>query len=305
MECAKIRAILFECTDAEIPAEFREEVRAHLAACEPCAALFAALEEQSDALRTIPRLAAPANLLGNVRSRLEKPSLFSILNHRLHAFFGKKRFFRLAGAAAAAMLLILSVRVVFRQGANREVLLSRAPSAVTAPPPAAKSFAPSAVPSPPPPVRAASRPAGSGTHGVAKHGPYASRNQTPVLALVLKMPAGGDIRGGSPAGRAAQSLMREAARPALAPRATGLTRSRRIISEVTRLVERANGKMLNSLASGREIPPGTLLAEIPEPNFRSFLAGMRKLGEVELSGAGQFGSAPNTKVRVSISLEKK
>ncbi len=158
MECAKIRAILFERTDAEIPVEFREEVRAHLAACEPCAALFAALEEQSNALRTLPKLAAPANLLGNVRSRLEKPSPFSVLNHRLHAFFGKKRFFRLAGAAAAAMLLILSVRVVFRQGASREVLLSRAPSVVSAPPSAAKSSAPLALPSPPTPaVRAASR----------------------------------------------------------------------------------------------------------------------------------------------------
>ncbi len=104
---------------------------------------------------------------------------------------------------------------------------------------------------------------------------------------------------------AAQSLQQQAARPALAPWATGLPQSRMIISSVMRLVERSNGKMLNSPKSGREIPPGKLLAEIPEPNFRSFLAGMRKLGEVQLSGAVQFSPAPNARVRVSISLEKK
>ncbi len=363
MECSKIRAILFEHADVEIPPELREEVSAHLAVCKPCQMLFEALEEQARALGSMPRLGAPANLLENVRSRLEKPSMLSTLRHWMRAIFAGKQFFGLAGAAAAAMLLILTVHVAFRDEGSRKVLLSRAPSTVEAPAPSAG----------PPPLKGARAPGNPAQYGIDRsasapfaassqtrtfgsrfspntyeeakkaptsppagrklHGPASAARKTPVVALVLKLPAvsaeGGtkcDLfepngfsrqEGFSPSNRAlsgsaahgekmpAQSSPRRIARPDEYPSGTSRPEFQKVFSEVIRLVKRSNGRVLNAPEAGSKNRSGMLLAEVPGPDFRLFLAGMRRLGEVEFKEAKEVTLASNAAVRVSISLKSK
>jgi hypothetical protein len=337
MECSEIRAILLEYADSEVPPELGEKVGKHLAACRSCGALRAALEEQSAALGRLPRLAAPEGLLGAVKSRLEKPSLLLVFTRRLHGFFATNRFFRLAGAGVAAMLVILAVHVAFRENTLRGVSPSKAPTATEAPPPEAEHSPFHGAPSPPAPSPLASLAAprpGLGAKkalraGVpqAKHnGPAFARNQTVMLTLVWKAPAGsaGEKTGGAvfrpdrsshqrsrslPASLAASAegnrmsskgLSRGTAGFAPAPRSG----SRGVIDEVIRLVERANGKVSRGPNPRYESWSGPILVELPEANLHSFIAGMRKLGEVRWSQGKEPAPGSKATVRVSISLEK-
>jgi len=119
--------------DTEIPAEFAKEVEAHLAACRSCAMQLEALKQQSYALGTMPKLKAPGDLLDHVRIRLEKPPVLAVCKQWLQALFARKRFFQLAGAAATAALVIVTVQVALRDDGSRKGLLSPAPLQVESP----------------------------------------------------------------------------------------------------------------------------------------------------------------------------
>jgi len=322
MECSQIRAILFESADTEIPKELREGVEAHLAVCRSCARQFEALAEQSRALRNLPAVEAPGDFLEKVRSRVEKPSALSRLEQWLSVLFAGKRFFQLAGAAAAAALVIITVQVALRDESTQKSLRSPAPSSVESPssigsPPSAE--APKASPAPEP----------RSVPGV----------ESRVVALTLRLPGAsprlktrggafapggfsasspGPAAMGAPVGRTVQSDMsKEAAGRKTAPEGSHRSEAKKmsgppegnspaeaqeISSEVIRLINGANGKVLSAGPAGGENQPETLLAEMPAANYPSFLDQLRQLGQVESNDDKEFSPAPDAKVRVEVSF---
>ena len=320
MKCSHVRAILFEHPGAEIPAEVQGEVSAHLAQCPSCVVLFSDLEEQALALRTLPRLAPPEDLLGNIKSRLDRPSVLSIVKRRLRSLFERKHLFYLAGGAAAALLLILGVQPGLLRNTGRENSPSMAPMPEAPEAPKAleharshsglaKSFEPGASSVPVAPPR--SRP---GVLALVLNLPEArALDATPREPLARRSlsdravppPPGAAGRGGNAERMVAQSSRQGLAHPAPALRAASGPRSRGVFEDLTRLVSRANGRVLNRSQSLREDRPGTLLVEIPRAFFPTFLTGMRKLGEVEFDGPEESPARPDAKVRVSIRLVRK
>ena len=351
MECSQVRAILFENADTQIPMELREDVEAHLAACRSCAIQFEALKEQSNALGNLPKVEAPRDFLEQVRSRVEKPSLLSMLKQRLPVLFAGGHFFKLAGAAATAVLVIAASQVLLREG-GQKAPLSRAPASVESPPSIGLPLsveAPQAVPAPPGPVESPASvgppPAQRSVEAPArpeslpgipkKEGKSFSRAASPAaephrfadvgtqsVALTVKPPrssARGKTRGSSkPESFSASS-------PSAAGMRTQGDRSRqdastigggaaqkfeggrpstqKISSDVIRLIERANGKVLSAGPARDENQPETLLAEIPAGNYPSFLDQLRQLGEVESKGNEELNLAPDAKIRVSVRFE--
>ena len=322
MECSQIRAILFESADTEIPEELREDVEAHLAVCRPCASQFEALADQSRALRNLPAVDAPGDFLEKVRSRVEKPSALSRLEQWLSVVFAGKRFFRLAGAAAAAALVIVTVQVALKDGSMQKSLHTPAPSSVGSP---SSIGSPPSVEAP----KASLAPAPRPSPGV----------ESQVVALTLRLPGaspGVRTRGGAfgPGGFAASSpgpaamgapverrLQSDASKEGAGRQAategnhraeakkmpaplegSSPPEAQEISFEVIRLINGANGKVLSAAAAGDENQPGTLLAEMPAANYPSFLDQLRQLGQVESNDDKKFSPAPDAKVRVEVSF---
>jgi hypothetical protein len=102
-----------------------------------------------------------------------------------------------------------------------------------------------------------------------------------------------------------KSSPRRLARPAQSPSNASRPKSPEIVSELRRLVRRADGTVLNAPAAGDQGGTVGLLAEIPGANFRFFLAGLRRLGAVEFNEAKEPVPAPNARLRVEISLGSK
>ncbi len=313
MECSQIRAILFENMDTEIPAEFREAVEAHLAVCRSCSMQLEALREQSNALGSLPKVAAPGDFLEQVRSRVEKPSVLSRLRQGLTGLFARKHFFQLAGAAATAVVVIAAAQVILRDG-GQKTLRSSAPPSVESPgsaAPAPSARAPRVSPAPPvPPMGEPHRLAGVETQSVT---------------LTVKLPAASvkvKTRGGSfrpeslsppsasatrPGARDDRSLKRDVSKgfggSAEVSEGSPPSETRQISSDVIRLIKRANGRVLSAGPPRDENQRETLLAEMPAANYHSFLDQLRRLGDVELSGDKEFSPAADSKVRVSVSFD--
>ncbi len=145
MECTRLRAILFEHSDTEIPGEIRDGVEAHLARCVSCASWFEALGDQLGALRALPKMKAPADFLDSLHKRIESPSLFRKIERKAASLFAWNRLVRLTGAAVATALVIISIRVAMKE-IDSPRTFSRMPS------PSAQAPAPA----PPFPARASS-----------------------------------------------------------------------------------------------------------------------------------------------------
>lgn len=167
MECSQVRKIIYENAEAEadIPAEVREAFEEHLAGCGPCAAHFKTLKDQSEALRSLPRILAPADFLENVRRRVEKPSPGFVEKARaaFSHLFGGRPFYKLAATAAAAVLVVATAQIALRESRvqNEVRLVSPLPSPAQAPT-AAPAEQPPAAP-PEAPQSAASAPESSST----------------------------------------------------------------------------------------------------------------------------------------------
>ena len=319
MECSQIRVILFENADTEIPMEFREEVEAHLATCKSCAMQLEALKEQSRALGALPGVKAPGDFLERVRSGVEKPSIFSRLEHRFSHLFARKHFIRLAGAAATAVVVIAAAQVILREGAQK-TLLSPAPSQVGSSRPGASP--PAAAVPPNPPAEDGKAFKSAVPPSVEPRSPAGVEAQS--VALTLK-PHGAPVRGKTGGGsvktesfsssRAGGGGIRPQHGSSLKPDASkGASRSERAVeggppseaqkisSDVIRLIERSNGKVLSAGPTWDENRPRTVAAEMPAANYPSFLDQLRLLGEVEFNGNEEFSPAPGSQVRVSVSF---
>jgi len=313
MECSQIRVILFENTDTEIPAEFREDVEAHLAVCRSCAMQFAALRDQSYALRTLPKVEAPRDFLEQVRSRVEKPSILSRLKTGLSPLFAGKHFFRLAGAAATAVLVIAASQVILHED-GQKALVSPAPPSVKAPEslqalPASpmknqKDFNRAALPASEP-----QRPAGVETQSVVLTvKPHWDSARGKTHGGPFKVEAFSPPGAGSSGTRAfdqkslKSNVSTGVSRPAEVPEGSPAPEAQEISSDVIRLIKQANGKVLSSGPARDANQPETLLAEMPATYYPSFLDQLRQLGEVEIIGDKEFSLVPDSKVRVSVSF---
>jgi len=321
MECSRVKTILFEYTDTEIPVEFRKEVEAHLSLCGSCARQVEALREQSNALRTMPKVEAPADFLEQVRSRLEKPSILSRLKDGLSVLFTGKHFFQLAGAAATAVLVIASTQMILRDG-GQKALLSPVPPSIVSPPSVQAPPASPARPQALPDVRRENGTTFNGALPSTAHDALTGTEERSV-SLTLKLSGASPklkLRGGtfkaesfSAAAPAAEmrapdekklkkDVTKGAAGTAGTREAGAPPEAQKISSDVIRLIRHADGKVLSAAPSQADNQPGTLLAEMPAANYPSFLDQMRQLGEVEFSGDKDFNPAPDAKVRVSVSF---
>jgi hypothetical protein len=321
MECSKAKAILFEYADTDIPAEFREEVEAHLAVCRSCASQLEALKEQSDALRTLAKVEAPTEFLGQVRSRLEKPPVLSRFKDRLSVLFAGKRFFQVAGAAAMAVLVMATAQVVLRESGHKTLLSPAESPPPVGSPPSVEAPAPSpARPQSLPEIRRENKKALNRAATEAKLRPSPGIEAQSV-SLTLKLPGASPrvkSRGGgfkpenmsasSPsagahapgAGRVEQDVSKGAAGSSEVSEGSPAPEAQKIASDVIRMIERANGKVLSAGPARDPNQPGTLLAEMPAANYHAFLDQLRQLGEIEFKGDKEFSPAPDAKVRVSV-----
>ncbi|HYA41717.1 MAG TPA: zf-HC2 domain-containing protein [Syntrophobacteraceae bacterium] len=368
MECYEIRAILFEHMAAEIPAEIRQEVEAHLAVCRSCAMLSESLGEELRALGTLPKLAAPRDLLDNVRSSLEKPSALSALGHRLQSLFAGWGLFQLASAAAVALFVMVTVQVslevALREDRSREVMIAQVaspPSTRPVPPAAAPHRAPASpgspsdvnVPGEEARIATGRLPAGHGplpdagtrtekgpdAASAAIKSPRPAGNESIVVALALKLdgttkpPAPGVTNPSAPGVSAGVetpggpseyegvhkpeglSLSNKGATGvggggAAAGRAGTVGGARlsqplgeqTVLAGITRLVERADGKVLSAPPAWDNDRPGTVVAEVPATNYHSFVDQLRQLGKVEVESDKSINVSPDANVRVAISL---
>ena len=144
----------------------------------------------------------------------------------------------------------------------------------------------------------------------------------PAQTSVKKKTGGGALRPESFSARAAGSarpgvpgegsLNREASKGvARAAKVTegGLSSDthgmQQISSDVIRLIEGANGKVLSAGPSPDEKQCETVLAEMPAANYPAFLDQLRRLGDLESNGDKEYLPAPDANVRVSVSFDNR
>lgn len=88
--------------DDELSAADHDAVEAHLAACPECAKAAADLRKVSSLIRALPRVAAPADLVGAVRATVAPPA-----QGRLIRFVAANRSWLFSAAAVVATMLII------------------------------------------------------------------------------------------------------------------------------------------------------------------------------------------------------
>ncbi len=135
MECSRIRAILLENAGDDLPAEIRESVERHLAVCPACARQAQLLQAQARALGSLPRLHAPADFLSQVNSRLDSPPFWKRLLQKPFDAIRPRYALHLAGTAAAAILVLVTVRIGFHDSDVRKANLLPSPPVAEAPAP--------------------------------------------------------------------------------------------------------------------------------------------------------------------------
>ncbi len=127
MDCSRIRQIILEDPDIDMPEEIRQSVEAHVDACQPCAMRLAILREQLEALRTLPEVKPPDDFLDRLRRRMEEPSISKKNEGKVAAFWEGWRFFHWAGVAAALLLVIVTYQTVQKGALEEREHVSPAP----------------------------------------------------------------------------------------------------------------------------------------------------------------------------------
>lgn len=133
MECNRIREILFEHADIDIPPELRDAVREHLAVCPSCTRRYELLKAQLNSLRTLPKMPVPDNFLLKVRAEVEKPAFFAGLWSRISEFTGRRSFLQIACTAAVALLIVATTQFGLRDSETRRALQFSPPAEAPSP----------------------------------------------------------------------------------------------------------------------------------------------------------------------------
>lgn len=129
MECSEVRKILFENPEMDFPADIDEGIKSHLAECRGCAAQLHALQAQSQALKSMPKLRAPVGFLDEVQRQVEKGSPLRRIRKYASSILSSGQLLKLAGAATAAVLVVVTLQSVYRGGSNQAPVLTPSPQA--------------------------------------------------------------------------------------------------------------------------------------------------------------------------------
>jgi hypothetical protein len=111
MTCGELEARLADYLEGTLDAPAREAVERHLAACERCAELVAALDERPAAAASLPVLSPERDLWSGIAARIE-PRVLPMTERR--SAVPARRGWRVARLAAAAAVLIGATAVVTR-----------------------------------------------------------------------------------------------------------------------------------------------------------------------------------------------
>lgn len=114
MNCEEVRELLIDALDGTLPPERSGAVAAHLRDCGACREELEALREAEAAVRSIPRVAAPADFLARVNARIDAEAAApaaaapaKILEMRPRRYFAPPK--ALVGLAAGVLLAGVSV----------------------------------------------------------------------------------------------------------------------------------------------------------------------------------------------------
>ena len=105
MSCTRTRQLLDAWMDDELDPSTRDEITAHFPQCVPCDALRTERERMRDAIRALPREAAPAALVASVRRALAHETEARDLRRRGPSWWQAAAFAGCAAALAAALTL--------------------------------------------------------------------------------------------------------------------------------------------------------------------------------------------------------
>ncbi len=297
MECSEVRKILFENPEMDFPADLDEGIRSHLAECRGCAAQLHALQAQSQALKSLPKFRAPVGFLDEVQRQVEEGPPLRRIRKYISSMLSSGQMLKLAGAATAAVLVVVTLQSVYRGGSNQVPVLSpppqaQAPQAEPAPPQmptlrggmqenaASKLMTPkAAAPQVSDAAVAAPREIiiSLGTRG-RQHS-----EEAPVSASALPERKEKSFSAGAQPERMAKSGGRERSVAPAPPDAFTVQRSLSVqdaVAEAKRIVANLGGTVQAEEKSDRAGPPRELDARIPAENYPAFLDRLRSIGVV-------------------------
>lgn len=105
MNCEQIHGLLNEYVDGELAAVDREAVEQHIAGCTGCREELRALQQTAELVRSLPRMPAPQELAGAVKSRMARAAAV-----RRRAALA--RWVSVGGWIAAAATLLVVIKLV-------------------------------------------------------------------------------------------------------------------------------------------------------------------------------------------------
>ncbi|MHC1729329.1 MAG: hypothetical protein AB9866_25580 [Syntrophobacteraceae bacterium] len=319
MECSEIRAILYKNFEPSAPLDLDENVRAHIEGCPSCSRLLNNLQEQAESLRALPRIEAPSGFLGQVRSRIEKPSGFVMLRQKVSSFLGSRQFFQFAGVAATATLIVVTTQIMLKDESKQKspIFLPSPPAETRSAPPAGSAFRPDdrmekgfqAESVEPKIEQVPEKTPGSQVYSDLK-------KQGEQLSIVMK------LKVHPPSTRGKEEKAHESMMPRALPAAPPGRREERksasvrtpsvadpelqnAVSDVRRLILSLNGRILSSEeAQGSGVPAHRMLiAEIPQSKYAALTDKLRQIGNLDINKNDYPEGPPDSYVRVTIHFE--
>ncbi len=115
MNCDQVREILFQSADSDLPDQLRRDLDAHVAECRSCADEAEALWKEWNALRSLPQVKAPADLLDRIHERLGRRRDDMKAGKRFSAFFSGRGLLEATGLAVSALLVVVIYHAVTRE----------------------------------------------------------------------------------------------------------------------------------------------------------------------------------------------
>jgi hypothetical protein len=113
MNCTQVRTRLPELLYEDLPAADREQLKEHLARCQECRSEYASLQQVQQTLNTVPAPDISVDL----------PLLYRrVVDHQAQAGRRWRRFAFAVGGLAAAVILVLALRLEIRLGREQVVI---------------------------------------------------------------------------------------------------------------------------------------------------------------------------------------
>jgi hypothetical protein len=307
MDCRRVRQILFEAVDSDLPEDVQKELKRHLSECRMCSGEASAIQEELNGLSALSGMSAPGDLLHRIHERLNDRRSIGSGWERFSAFFGSRRFLELAGVTVAAMLVVVIYHVSLRELLRDKPASGpvSAPGVASAPKPDSAQFqapAPVVRESPPkgadPPAVSALR--SDVPRAPAGAAPRLKESEEPLLKLTLTLAL--------PKARQSLDLERKSARPLpgnveMPPQnpAPSVSRAEKDEVSVRDLSKSGRRQEERQLAEPRAEGSGSLMDRALEDIYR-FVA--ESAGEIIRADRQQVGDLSKATVVAEILSEK-